>query len=636
MILSLFAVLICGAVLLAGFACGCALEKAFSFDSRNSAVRFVVNTSLGLFAVSLFYFLFSACGMLKAPGIYVMLAATLAGAVSGAKFALDMLSSSFVKASSGGGKKDGKKPGANKLHMRIFAVITVSAFLCFVNALCPSVSDDWDSLAYHLAVPGLFLEHGGFYFIDSISHSNFPMFQEMLYLPAVFLGVPAGGKLLSFVFALFTVMTVCFTVSRFYSRDGAPVASLAVVSMPIFLWLATTAYIDVATGLYAALAVYFMFAYCDSGNARQLAAAGICLGIEASLKLTGLQFMLLFSLWLCADGLIAKKKFPLKEAGAMLLPAVLICAPWYIKSLIYTGNPVFPFFYGIFGGKGWNEELANVYAFKQSLFGIGHTLQGFVLTPVRMATNPELFYDQPGLYVGPVILLIFPCLCLLIQVRDRKLAGLGGVILLQYIIWFGLTHQSRYLLPMFVCSAVFIASILYSVKNIPAVRGILITVMAVSACLGIMQSGTMAFRMDRFNTAAGIMEQDEYITKYFPPYRADKYANSLKSGIKIALLGDTRGFYLKKPYVWADTSHNTAFNKEYDTPEELAENLLANGCTHAMVSFGTPGIGKRASAQGNNLRIFEAVDKGYLVRVFPDSPMDTTNVYLFKIAYPAK
>ncbi|MBR4748265.1 MAG: glycosyltransferase family 39 protein [Abditibacteriota bacterium] len=643
MLSSFISIIICLTIVLAGFGAGLLVERFTSGGDKSAGERFVTDTSLGLGFVSLVCFAFGALHLYSSPGIYALLALLLIGAVRGGVTACRMLLSAYQRAmarhaaGAAGKKKAAQAPRANRLHMLIYAIVSLILLLCLINALAPSVSDDWDSLAYHLSVPKMFLQHGGFFRIDGISHSNFPMFQELLYIPAIFLGHPVGGKLMSWVFCIFTICAAGYTVSRHFGKQSVPVTVLAIASMPIYLWLASTAYIDVATGLYSVLALSFMLSYLDHRRPGDLLGLGLALGIEASVKFTGLQFMLIFALWLAGDSLIREKRFPLKALLWMLAPAVLVCLPWYLKTFIYTGNPVYPFFYGLFGGRGWDRALADVYAFKQSLFGAGHSIRGFVLTPIKMTTNPELFYDQPGLYVGPVILMIFPCLCLLVQTRGRKLTGLGAMILLQYVIWFALTHQSRYLLPMFIYSAIFIAAVIHSIRGIRAVRGVLTAIFLLSAGITLLQMNTTAFRMERFAVVTGSITQKEYVTKYFSPYRADMFVNSLKEkDMKVALLGDTRGFYLDKPYVWADSSHNLPFNKEYETPEELAENLLDNGCTHAMVSFGYPGIGRRESAAGNNLRIFEAIDAGYLAQVFPEERYDPSQVFLFRVIRPKK
>jgi 4-amino-4-deoxy-L-arabinose transferase-like glycosyltransferase len=51
--------------------------------------------------------------------------------------------------------------------------------------------------------------------------------------------------------------------------------------------------------------------------------------------------------------------------------SLAIAAPWYVKSWLYTGNPVYPFFFGLFGGRYWNAENAVQYAQDQAQFGIG-------------------------------------------------------------------------------------------------------------------------------------------------------------------------------------------------------------------------------------------------------------------------
>ena len=77
-------------------------------------------------------------------------------------------------------------------------VILVASILilCWV----PPVSRD--ALTHHLAVPKLYLAHGGIYEIPSISFSYYPMNLDLLYLIALYFGSDIVPKFIHFSFAL--------------------------------------------------------------------------------------------------------------------------------------------------------------------------------------------------------------------------------------------------------------------------------------------------------------------------------------------------------------------------------------------------------------------------------------------------
>ena len=618
MINTIISLLLSFGIVSSGYGIGTLVSKLFTSKDRSKGEIFIINSSFGMGFLSILYFFFSSLQLLKKPFIYIMLGITLIFSLYGLFLISKNLILAFKRSLKESKEKTPKK--SNKLHMLMLATMIVGLSITAISALAPSVSEDWDSLAYHLAVPKMFLEHGGFYYINFTSHSNFPMLQELLYIPSIFLGYPVGAKLLSFWFGIFAIITAGYIISRYFNKTAVIWTSFIIFSMPIFLWSITTAYIDIASAFFVLLAVYFTFSYIDTKNKKDLIACGLAIGFTASLKMTGIQFILLFPLWILIDNAINAKHINWKNILYIIIPALIICMPWYIKTFIFTGNPVYPFFYEIFGGRDWTQELATTYSNKQSLFGIGHNLQSFVMTPLQMTIKPKDFYDQPGLYIGPLLLIIFPCICLLVQVHNRKLFGLGAIIIIQYLIWFAMSHQSRYLMPMFLCSAVFIPAILYSINGIKLIRGALIFVFAVAALSGMSRMYAMAFNYDRYSVITGQITNDEYISKYFKSYSCNKYINSLPKNqeILVGLIGDTEGFYLNKPYVWADSSHNKIFNHQYKTPEELVKTLIKNKITHVIVPFGFPGIGKRDNATGNNLMVFEALDKGYFIKEFPN------------------
>jgi len=614
---------------ISGFGLGRLISKCIINGDKSKFEAFVINTGFGLGFLSIIHFIFASVKGFKTPAIYGLFAIIVGFFLYGAFFIVKDIISTMKRA--GVNSKSKEKRQYSKFDVFMLALMLVGLVLTFVNALAPSLSDDWDSLAYHLSAPKLFLENGGFYYINFSSHTNFPMLQEILYVPAIYFNLPVAAKLLHFYFAILTILMVGYTISRHFAKSAVVWGSLIVFSMPIYLWLATTAYIDITIAFYSVLGLYFVLGYIDSKNYKDLLACGVACGFAASTKMLGFQFIFLFSLWILIDGLVKYKKFDYKGILWIVVPSIIICAGWYIKSIIYTGNPVYPFFYGMFGGKDWNPELAQLYAYKQALFGVGHDIRSFIVTPLYMSIKPELFYDQPGLFIGPVLMVVFPCMCLLLQVKNRKLAGLALVIFLQYVIWFMLTQQSRYLLPMFVFSAVFIPAILGCIKGGNAVKGLLMSFFVISSIFGILIMFNTA--NTRYPVVNGSWSVDQYLTRYFKPYEADKFVNSLTDkNVKVALFGDTEGFYLNKPYVWGDYGHNTIFTHKYKNVDEFISDLKKNKITHIIVPFGKapPTIGLRQTAEDTNLQVFTAIEKGKVRQVFPNI-FSSSRVFVYEV-----
>ena len=655
--------------LLAGFGLGRLARRSWRDQDVPLLDGFVVDTAMGLGLLSLILFAMAAshhlrvvythvvCFLLAMIGLWVVVRAGVFAVIARPK------------------DKNWPKPSWK-------AVVWILAFICLalfvlIPAMAPPSGSDWDSLAYHLSVPKLFLQHGGFYYIDFMSHSNFPMLVEMLYTPALSVNEPSGAKMVHYLYGVLLVLAVVMLVRKHLpgvssssalrqAQDAglrqasgsraAPLAALAIAGMPIVMWEATTAYIDLATALYTAIAVYLLLDYLDKPELRSLVWCGVAAGFAASTKMTGLALIPMLVVWLVVDQTFRRKAGDLSpgpspgkggelEAGtetghyeggkagtetghyeriaevgrygrvikhALILAGVglLVCSPWYIKSLIYTGNPVYPFFYSIFGGNDWTHELAQNYTASQARFGVGHDFASFVLLPFDLTFHSEKFYDTAGLFLGPILLVAVP---LLFAARcwSRKLKGLLWFFFAQMVIWFVLTEQSRYLIPAFAILAVIIAAVAYSDERFRITRIALYIVFGATALFGVL---VMSFMVsDTAPVVFGRETTDHYLSRTLPVYAAEKWINENTGDAKVALFGDTRGFYLDREYVWADWGHNKRFTREFASVDEFVSYLKGQGITHAMVNFRVlPGP---ASATGTAKLVYEAVDRKRFERV---------------------
>lgn len=503
--------------------------------------------------------------------------------------------------------------------LSIFTGILLFALFAAVlfPALAPPSCSDWDSLAYHLSIPKLFIQHGGIYYIDFSSHSNFPFLMEMLYVFPLWFGSAVGAKLMHLWMGVLLIAAVAVLTRKHFNPKAAPLAVIACAGMPILLWEATTAYIDLATALYTVLSIHLLLDYLDERKRPYLIASAIAAGFAASTKMTALSLFALIPIWLFLQSStrFSLRSLPWKRGLMFVGIAALVCSPWYIKSFVYTGNPVYPFFYSIFGGRGWNAALADQYSTLQAHFGMGHDIRkNFFYLPWDLAFNSEKFYDTKGLFIGPILLALVPLLFLL-RNASKKLIGLTLFFLTQMLIWFMLSQQSRYLIPNFAIASVLIGAISYSDKRYRVTRSALMLCFVLTAFFGILT----LYPQDQstYSYVCGNETREQYLERTLGIYSAQEWINeTLPGSVKVALYGDTRGFYLDRDYVWADPGHNTVFSVKIDSVDELIRCLHSRGVTHALVDYGIS-FPRRENASGIAKLIYQAIDQGRFQQVYP-------------------
>lgn len=554
--------------------------------------KIVLNTAAGLGMLSLVIFGMAATGRLGAMKTLWVLA-LFVGSVSALEIGIMVMA------------RPGRKRWPSWKTVVWVVVFVCLAFVVLIPALAPPSGSDWDSLAYHLSVPKLFLQHGGFYRIDWMSHSNFPMLVEMLYTPALAMNEPSGAKMVHYLYGVLLVLAVVMLVRKHFTPKAAPLAALAIAGMPMVMWEATTAYIDLATALYAVIAVYLLLDYLDKPELKSLIWCGAAAGFAASTKMTGLALIPMLVAWLVIDRWFAGKRIEWKPALVLAGVGLLVCSPWYIKSIIYTGNPVYPFFYSIFGGKDWTHELAQTYSGLQRQFGIGHDFASFMFLPYDLTFHSEKFYDTAGLYIGPILLVAVPPL-FAARTWSRKLRGLLVFFVAQMVIWFALTQQSRYLIPAFAILAVIIAAVAYADERFRLTRIALFVVFGATALFGVLVTGFMV--SDTAPVVFGSETKDHYLARTLPIYPAEKWINeNTPPKAKVALFGETRGFYLDRDYVWADWGHNKRFTRNFASVDEFVSYLKRQGITYAMVNFRV--LPSPGTATGTAKLVYQAIDE---------------------------
>lgn len=320
-------------------------------------------------------------------------------------------------------------------------------------------------------------------------------------------------------------------------------------------------------------------------------------------KFTGLQVAL--ALLVVLSVAAAMRKLPRSDAkpfGIALAVALLIAAPWPIRNVINTGNPVYPFFYSVFGGRDWDKFRAEIYADEQQTFGVGRTERGRDITALPHALIGLAY--QPGRYInpnqtqgggfpmgslGPVLLLGFLAAMASLRGHPQRavLVGASAVLILQ---WFLLSQQVRYFSALLPAWAWLLASFWPKQGVLRPVMGGLVALQALY-CAGLLKVVQLDMNL---LALTGRIDRQAYQEQVVPFAAVAREINAISPKPTVALYDEVFGYFLDVPYVWANPGHSTRIGYEpMQNGADLISGLRRQGITHVYVSLRLAGAPPR-------------------------------------------
>ncbi len=484
--------------------------------------------------------------------------------------------------------------GGWALTILFFAFGLVSLIGCFA----PPTELEWDSIAYHLADPKMYLQAHRILYIPWEDHSNFGFTAEMWYLYGLLVAGFPLAKLFHFACGVGTCVAVYALGARQLSPAAGKFSALLLASTPIVFWEAGTAYVDLATAFFTTLTLLALGQGMTLRDPRWLRLSAVLMGLTLSTKATALGTLGLLALGLLVWRLHGLQEAPVAAVKSVVLwglLALVVGSPWLVKSAILTGNPVYPFFYGVFGGRGWSQFAADYYTQWNAGFGMGHSLSDIALLPWNfimfllpghLTAYPKPFNDRQ-LVVGaytPVLLgaLFFPVFVrgATAAVKVLALFALGSLLL-----WAGTMQYVRYLLPTLPVLCLLAGYVLVQACQLRLPSGYALAALGVCSLAFSLFVGASLLAAEA-PVVFGQVTRDDYITQGFEPYPAMQFINTeLPANSKIVMYGTPLGFYCGKPYLWGEPTHGTTI--PYDTfrsADDLRACLHKLGVTHILVT----------------------------------------------------
>jgi len=501
-----------------------------------------------------------------------------------------------------------------------FFLATLS--LSVIGALAPAGGRDYDGLVYHLTIPKAYLRDGRIHFLPWLSHSNFPFTLEMLYLLGLMLHGQAVAKLFHFGCGWLTALAIYAFCRRWYSPRAGWLGAAIFISVPVVAWELRCAYNELAFALLAFLSIYALGRRREGERSEPISDSsqgngggwlwlsalmcGMALGTKM-LAAAVLLFGVVALVWASVRG--PARGRALTRAVVFALIALAVASPWYVKSYLWTGNPVYPFFYEVFDGRYWSADRAKDYTAAQKDFGfpaaqrvlgpaVARRTLGppvaplqFALLPWNLTMNTRWYFDAPQLafesnvkywLFGPLLLALVPALAFTGPVGAR-----GRLVLWFALVyagaWFVLSQNARYLIPIVpglsACAGAS-ADRLMSRGRLSAGAAQAVLVIGLSAAL--MTHWWLSKPVAR--VALGLEPPDRYLTASLPIYRMCTYINNVTpSTAKVLVFGDEpRMFYLDRSFLLGD--HAEIFTQaDRASPEAFLRKAQALGVTHLLL-----------------------------------------------------
>jgi hypothetical protein len=497
----------------------------------------------------------------------------------------------------------------NSLKVSLAILLAGVVVSMVILAWIPPISRD--ALIHHLALPKLYLEHGGVYEIPFMEFSYYPMNLDLLFLIPLYFGLDIVPKFLHMAFAFLTA----WMIFRYLKPRIGPIFGLFGVvfflSLPIVLRLSTTAYVDMGLVFFTTASLLWLLKWFRNPfTSKALIISGIFCGLALGTKYNGLVTLLGLT---CTIPLFYRKYVPgenirplstLRYAVLFASIAFILFLPWLTKNFVWTGNPIYPLFDQYFSserqvGKGAVSFLA----FRAYLYN--ETWWDLALLPVRIFFqgqdgSPQYFDGRlsPFLLFLPILAFILP------MDDDEAFKQDKRIFLLFALFFFAFTFFSgrlriRYISPMIppliVLSSLGLKTLTDRIGRLEWVRrrrlGSAFAFLMIVAVL----IPNSIYAIERFRILkpwgyiSGRQSRDAYIEAHRPEYASFQYINRylpLQTKILFMFMGN-RGYYCDRPYFFDMKGNRSILGqivRDAETPDEIRTALQRRGVTHLLLN----------------------------------------------------
>ncbi|NPA06555.1 MAG: hypothetical protein GXO54_04040 [Chloroflexi bacterium] len=291
-------------------------------------------------------------------------------------------------------------------------LVRVLAGMSALLALAPP--EAFDTLLYHLALPEWLLRHGRWLPWPVYQFWHPSLIEGALTWPLAW-GSEGAAQLIAAGYAVAAVGLAARWARRVFGRRAGRYTVWLFASMPSWLLLAAGAYVDWPLAMHALLALGL--AWRGSLHPRPQGlwrASALYMGLALSTKTTAVPFgpvwALLLWFWARGDG-----RARARQVLGLVLVALAVMSPYYVRNAVYMGNPFYPF---VFGGRAWDAFRMTWLAAPGT--GLGTAWREWLLLPwtVTLGHRDAAYYHGR---MGPLYLALAPlALALVVHTLGKR------------------------------------------------------------------------------------------------------------------------------------------------------------------------------------------------------------------------
>jgi hypothetical protein len=446
-----------------------------------------------------------------------------------------------------------------------------------------------DALIYHLAVPKLYLGRHGFYAIPGNAFAGYPLLAELHYLLALFLKNESLAKGMHFTLFGGTLLGICLFSRHLLRENAFPALSMLIfASIPSVFAVSHTAYNDLFVAFFTLASLYTFCRWSDGKARGWLFLCALFCGAAMACKYTALLLPplgILGILWVHSRHQSASRS-ALRDMGLYGAVTLITGSPFYLKNWILMGNPLYPFFWEIFGGLWWDADQARLYDLFIRNLGMGRTLTDYLLLPWNLSFRAQMDSPRFDGVLGPIFLLTLP---FLVGIRrwPPPLKILAAFCIATFCFWASSAQQIRYLIPLFAPLAVVVGLILTDYRRSKPVFTLLILIVSGSLLFNGYHIVREFLTIRPLPVAVGLESREDFLTRRLPVYPMYCFVNSqLPPESRVFLIYMKNYTYLCERACYADAmfeSHTLQkILRQAASPEALRDRLKAEGFTHLL------------------------------------------------------
>jgi len=417
-------------------------------------------------------------------------------------------------------------PPTTWLSAAMRAAVVALFAVYFVAALGPETGTD--ALGFRLAAPVHWSASGSITALPQMISSYGVFAAETLDL----LGLPLAGscivRLLQWACAVLLLVSAVRDVLGRCAGESVHLWLYPFFASTLVWWQFASGFNDTVQLLFAHSALLCLLRWREHPNVAWLFLLGACCGGAAATKVNGALCLVLVLVLLVFAGWSRGLRHCCLAAAKVGVGFAAIFAPWSLRALWLTGNPVFPFANGVFGSALTLTKTSEV------AYGLGTSPTDLAKLPFALFVEPQRFGELGTLHPSLMLLMPFAVLGIIFGGGRGRFWAVAALV--AFGLWALSLQNLRYGLLFVWCAALAMSLGLDATANRLQQRGrrwLVIAAVLLVFAGGVLQHLRPVAWMWARNDAAplptsvvfGTESEADYLTKHVRSYPAAQFLN---------------------------------------------------------------------------------------------------------------